>query len=92
MSLCWNLSDAFLLVRLELNTETCYQGIMDGWYSFLLASASVKLESDVCGKSQAQFEKAWLEEMKSTVLGVALSSPCPLHHFIIHEEAEALSH
>lgn len=85
MPLCWDLSDIFLMVRLELNTEICSQWIMAGYYSLLLASASMKLGSSICEMPQAQFEKSRMEKMKSTLFGVAykvpLNSPCPLHHF-----------
>jgi hypothetical protein len=40
--------------------------------SFLLASASMKLESDVCGKPKVSFQKPPREKIKSTPLGVAL--------------------
>lgn len=78
LPLCRNLS-VFLLVRLELNTGICSQWIVDGYYSILLASASMKLESNVCGKPQAQFGKSWMEKWSpgSPVWPAGSFSVCP---------------
>ena len=61
------------MVRLELNTEVGSHLIRVSYYSLLLDSASLKLESSICETPQAPFEKSWMEKVKSTLLGAALS-------------------
>lgn len=58
-ALSWNLPDIFLLVRWIEHRNL--KSLGHGWllyFSVLLASASMKLESNVCGKLQAQFGKS----------------------------------
>ena len=54
--------DVSLLVSLELNARICSQWIVDDYHRVLLASASLKLESNVCGNSQAQFKESWIDK------------------------------
>lgn len=58
-ALSWDLPDIFLLVRRIEHRSL--KSLGHGWllyFSVLLASASMKLESNVCGKLQAQFGKS----------------------------------
>lgn len=54
--------DVSLLVTLELNAGISSQWIVDGYHRVLLASASMKLESNVCGNFQAQFGESRIDK------------------------------